>query len=358
MARFLLGNNHAAPNPADSITLDRGTFIMKSIRTALSHFAGILLCSLNLSVAHAQTPAAAADYPSRPVKLIVPFPAGGATDIVSRAVAQHLSTELGQSVVVDNRAGAAGVIGSEAAARSPADGYTLVLTTSSTHTIGPLLNKNIPYSTTKDFTPIIYLASSPQVVIVPLSSPAKTMQELIDYIRKNPGKLNFGSAGTGGIPHLSSERFLAMTGLKMTHVPYKGTALAMPDLMAGRLDMMFDSIASALPHIRDGKVRALAVTSPQRTPVAPDLPPLSETVPGYESLTWFGVFGPANLPPAIVSKLNLALNQTLKNPALQEQLAKNGFVPAGGSASTLSDKMIAETAIWKKVIEDGKITLD
>lgn len=331
---------------------------MNTIKSLIQKLSAGLLCSLTIGVAHAQTAPATQDYPTRPIKLIVPFPAGGATDIVSRAVAQHLGTELGQSVVVDNRAGAAGVIGSEAAARSPADGYTLVLTTSSTHTIGPLLNKNIPYSTTKDFTPIIYLASSPQVVIVPLSSPAKSMQELIDYIRKNPGKLNFGSAGTGGIPHLSSERFLSMTGLKMTHVPYKGTALAMPDLMAGRLDMMFDSIASALPHIRDGKVRALAVTSPTRTPVAPDLPPLSETVPGYESLTWFGVFGPANLPPTVVTKLNEALNKTLKNQALQEQLAKNGFEPAGGSPSTLSDKMVKETAIWKKVIEDGKITLD
>ena len=331
---------------------------MKPVMPTLSKLIGVLMATLSLSAVHAQTASSASDYPNRAIKLIVPFPAGGATDIVSRAVAQQLGTELGQSVVVDNRAGAAGVIGSEAAARSPADGYTLVLTTSSTHTIGPLLNKNIPYSTTKDFTPIIYLASSPQVVVVPLTSPAKTMQEFIDYARKNQGKLNFGSAGTGGIPHLSAERFLAMTGIKMTHVPYKGTALAMPDLMAGRLDMMFDSIASALPHIKDGKIRALAVTSPGRSPVAPDLPPLSDTVPGYESLTWFGVFGPANLPSAIVDKLNVALNKSLKNPALQEQLAKNGFVPAGGSASTLSDKMAAETIIWKKVIEDGKITLD
>lgn len=331
---------------------------MKPVMSTLSKLIGVLMATLSLSTVHAQTASSGSDYPNRAIKLIVPFPAGGATDIVSRAVAQQLGTELGQSVVVDNRAGAAGVIGSEAAARSPADGYTLVLTTSSTHTIGPLLNKNIPYSTTKDFTPIIYLASSPQVVVVPLTSPAKTMQEFIDYARKNQGKLNFGSAGTGGIPHLSAERFLAMTGIKMTHVPYKGTALAMPDLMAGRLDMMFDSIASALPHIKDGKIRALAVTSPTRTPVAPDLPPLSETVPGYESLTWFGVFGPANLPPAIVDKLNVALNKSLKNPTLQEQLAKNGFVPAGGSASTLSEKMAAETTIWKKVIEDGKITLD
>lgn len=313
---------------------------------------------ITLAMASLTTTAVAQDYPSRPIKLIVPFPSGGATDIVSRVVAQQLGTELGQTVIVDNKAGAAGVIGAEAAARAAPDGYTLVLTTSSTHTIGPLLNPKIPYSATKDFTPIIYLAASPQVVIVPLSSPAKTMQELIDYTRKNPGKLNFGSAGIGGIPHLSTERYLAMTGLQMTHVPYKGTALAMPDLMAARLDMMFDSISAALPHIKDGKVRALAVTSPKPTSAAPDIPLLSQTVPGYESLTWFGVFGPAGLPAPIVSKLNTALNKTLTNSTLLEQLSKLGFDAGGGSPADFANKLRDETAMWKKVIEDGKITLE
>ena len=314
------------------------------------------LLALTLSIL--STASMAQDYPSRPIKLIVPFPSGGATDIVSRVVAQQLGSELGQTVIVDNKAGAAGVIGAEAAARAAPDGYTLVLTTSSTHTIGPLLNPKIPYSATKDFTPIIYLAASPQVVVVPLSSPAKTMQELIDYTRKNPKKLNFGSAGIGGIPHLSTERFLSMTGLQMTHVPYKGTALAMPDLMAGRLDMMFDSISTALPHIKDGKIRALAVTSPKPTSAAPDLPLLSQTVPGYESLTWFGVFGPAGLPAPIVTKLNAALNKTLTSTTLLEQLSKLGFDAGGGSPTDFANKLRDETAMWKKVIEDGKITLE
>ncbi len=321
---------------------------LKSLRTQISVMVLAMLCSN----------AIAQDYPTRPIKLIVPFPSGGATDIVSRVVAQQLGTELGQTVIVDNKAGAAGVIGAEAASRAAPDGYTLVLTTSSTHTIGPLLNPKIPYSATKDFTPIIYLAASPQVVIVPLTSPAKTMQELIDYARKNRGKLNFGSAGIGGIPHLSTERFLSMTGLQMIHVPYKGTALAMPDLMAGRLDMMFDSISAALPHIKDGKVRALAVTSPKPTSAAPDLPLLSQTVPGYESLTWFGVFGPAGLPAPIVSKLNAALNKTLTNGTLLEQLNKLGFDAGGGTPTDFSNKLRDETAMWKKVIEDGKITLE
>lgn len=326
----------------------KSLFALKSVRSHASAIALTLLCASSM----------AQDYPTRPIKLIVPFPSGGATDIVSRVVAQQLGAELGQSVIVDNKAGAAGVIGAEAAARAAPDGYTLVLTTSSTHTIGPLLNPKIPYSATKDFTPIIYLAASPQVVIVPLSSPAKTMQELIDYARKNPNKLNFGSAGIGGIPHLSTERFLSMTGVRMIHVPYKGTALAMPDLMAGRLDMMFDSISAALPHIKDGKVRALAVTSPKPTTAAPDLPLLSQTVPGYESLTWFGVFGPAGLPAPIVAKLNAALNKTLTNSTLLEQLSKLGFDAGGGSPADFANKLRDETAMWKKVIDDGKITLE
>lgn len=332
--------------PAKNITF------MRQISTRLR----CILLTLSLATLSATTMAQA--YPNHPIKLIVPFPSGGATDIVARVVAQQLGVELGQTIIVDNKAGAAGVIGAEAASRAAPDGYTLVMTTSSTHTIGPLLNPKIPYSATKDFTPIIFLAVSPQVVIVPLTSPAKTMQELIDYIRKNPNKLNFGSAGIGGIPHLSTERFLAMTNLKMTHVPYKGTALAMPDLMAGRLDMMFDSISAALPHIKDGKVRALAVTSPKPSSAAPDIPLINQTVPGYESLTWFGVFGPAGVPAAIVTKLNTALNKTLTNTALLEQLSKLGYDAGGGSPADFTNKLSAETAMWKKVIEDGNITLE
>jgi tripartite-type tricarboxylate transporter receptor subunit TctC len=271
---------------------------------------------------------------------------------------EGLTKYLGQSVIIDNKAGAGGTIGSKYLIRMPADGYTLSMNASGPLGIAPHIFKEANYDPRKDFTPIMYLAASPQVVVVPLSSPAKTMPELIDYIRKNPGKLNFGSAGTGGIPHLSTERFLAMTGTKMTHVPYKGTALAMPDLMAGRLDLMFDSISVSLPHIRDGKVRALAVTSPKPSSVAPDIPTLSQFVPGYESLTWFGVFGPAGLPPAIQGTLNQALNKAIQNPALLAQFAKLGFDAAGGTPAEFAQKMADETVMWRKVITDGNITIE
>ena len=210
--------------------------------------------------------ASAQDYPIRPVKMIVPFPPAGGTDNVARMFALQVSQDLGQSIMIENRAGAAGMIGADAVAKAEPDGYTIVLTTNSTHVIGPLLNPKTPYSPTKSFSPIIYLAQSPSIMIVPVSSPAKTVKEFIELAQKNPGRLNYGSAGTGGIPHLSGERFQALSGTSMVHVPYKGTALAMPDLIAGRLDVLFDSFSSGYPQARDGKVRALGVSSPDRSP--------------------------------------------------------------------------------------------
>jgi len=324
---------------------------MQSARKVFSNLFGSVVLFGLLSTA-------SAGYPDKPIKLIVPFPPGGATDIIARVVAQRLSIDIGQTVVAENRAGAAGVIGSEMAARAAPDGYTIVMTTSSTHSIGPILNTAIPYSPSKDFTPIIYLASSPQVLVVPLNAPFKTLQDLIDYAKKNPGKLNYSSSGNGGIPHLSGARFAAATNIKLTHVPYKGTALAMPDLMAGRIDLMFDSMSSGSPHVLEGKVRALGVTSPQPSPVLPNVPAIVLTVPGYESLTWFGVFGPANMPTDIVNKLNSALNQTLKDPTVLEQMAKLGFDAGGGTPQECAEKMERDTDAWRKVILEAKITLD
>jgi tripartite-type tricarboxylate transporter receptor subunit TctC len=300
----------------------------------------------------------AQDYPNRSIKLIVPFPPAGGTDNVARLFVQEVSQRLGQTVVIENRAGAAGVIGADLAAKAEPDGYTLLMTTNSTHVIGPLLNPKTPYSPVKSFTPIIYLVHSPSIMIVPLSSKATTVSEFIALAKANPGKLNYGSAGIGGIPHLSGERFQALSGTKMTHVPYKGTALAVPDLLAGRLDVIFDSFSSGYPHVRDGKARALGVSSAERSPLVPNLPAISEQLPGFVSLTWFGVLGPAGLPAPIVDKVNAAFNAALNNPKIREQLAGMGIDAVGGTPAEFVKRMADDTAAWSKVIADAKITLD
>jgi tripartite-type tricarboxylate transporter receptor subunit TctC len=269
----------------------------------------------------------AQDYPNRPIKLIVPFPPAGGTDNVARLFVQEVSQRLGQTVVIENRA-------------------------------GPLLNPKTPYSPVKSFTPIIYLVHSPSIMIVPLSSKATTVSEFIALAKANPGKLNYGSAGIGGIPHLSGERFQALSGTKMTHVPYKGTALAVPDLLAGRLDVIFDSFSSGYPHVRDGKARALGVSSAERSPLVPNLPAISEQLPGFVSLTWFGVLGPAGLPAPIVDKVNAAFSAALNNPKIREQLAGMGIDAVGGTPAEFVKRMADDTAAWSKVIADAKITLD
>lgn len=299
----------------------------------------------------------AQDYPNRPIKLIVPFPAAGGTDNVARVFVQEVAQHLGQPIVIENRAGAAGMIGADQAAKSAADGYTLLMTTNSTHVIGPLLNPKTPYSPVKSFTPVIYLVQSPSIMVVPLNSKAKTVADFIAMAKANPGKLNYGSAGVGGIPHLSGERFQALSGTKMAHVPYKGTALAMPDLMAGRLDVIFDSFSVGYPHVRDGKVRALGVSSAERSPLVPDLPAISEQLPGFVSLTWFGVLGPANMPAPIVDKLNAAFNAALKNPKIRTQLAGMGIDPVGGTPQDFVKRMADDTAAWSKVIKDANIVV-
>ena len=302
-------------------------------------------------------PALAQDYPNRPIKLIVPFPPAGGTDNVARVFVQEVAKQLGQTVVIENRAGAAGMIGADIASKAEPDGYTLLLTTNSTHVIGPLLNPKTPYSPTKSFTPISYLAQSPSIMVVPLTSKATTVKEFIELARANPGKLNFGSAGVGGIPHLSGERFQALSNTKMTHVPYKGTALAMPDLMAGRLDVLFDSFSVGYPHVRDGKVRALGVSSAERSPLVPDLPAISEQLPGFVSLTWFGVFGPAGLPAPVLAKLNQAFSAAAKNPKVRDQLAGMGIDAVGGSPEDFVKRIQVDTDAWKKVIADANIVL-
>ncbi len=300
----------------------------------------------------------AQSYPTKPIRLIVPFPAGGATDLFARSLTQKLGERLGQSVVVDNKPGAGGTLGSDLAAKATADGYTLLLSTTSTHSIGPNLNPKIPYDAMRDFTPIGQVGKAPSIMLVPNSSPAKTVKEWIDYARQNPGRLNYASSGNGTIVQLTAELFKSQANLFVVHIPYKGTALAIPDLVSGKVDVLFDSLPTGLPHVRDGRLRALGVTSAKRTPLAPDLPPISDVLPGYESTTWFGLFGPKGLPPEVVSRVNTAANQVLKDPEVVDKLTRLGIEPIGGTPAQFSTLLTTELAKWKKIITERKITLE
>ena len=302
--------------------------------------------------------AQAQSYPSKPVRLIVPFPAGGATDLFARSLSQKLGDKLGQSLVVENRPGAGGTLGSDLAAKAVPDGYTLLLATSSTHSIGPNLNPRMPYDAVKDFTPISQVGNAPSIMLVPNSSPARTVKEWIDYAKKNPGRLNYASSGNGTIVQLTAELFKAQADLFVVHIPYKGTALAIPDLVSGKVDVLFDSLPTGLPHVRDGRLRALGVTTLKATPLAPGVPPIADVLPGYESNTWFGLFGPKGLPADVVTRVNTAANQVLQDPEVIDKLQRLGIEAVGGTPAQFGAMLAKESAKWKKIISERKITLD
>jgi tripartite-type tricarboxylate transporter receptor subunit TctC len=303
-------------------------------------------------------PALSQAYPNKPIRMIVPFPAGGATDILARALSQKLGEKIGQTVVVENRPGAGGTIGADAAAKASPDGYTLLLATSSTHSIGPAINPKIPYNAETDFTPIAYVASSPNIVVVPNTLPVKNMREFIDYARKNPGKLNYASSGNGTIVHLTTEYFKAQSDTFILHIPYRGTALAIPDLVSGKVDVLFDSFVTGMPHVKDGKLRALAVTTAKRSALAPDMPTVSEVLPGFESVTWFGVYGPKNMPADLTTKVNQAVNAALADADVKERFARLGAEPTGGTPQAFAAMVKADNTKWKKIIADRKISVE
>ncbi len=300
----------------------------------------------------------AQSFPNKPVRMIVPFPAGGATDVLARALSIKLGEKLGQNVVVENRPGAGGTIGSAAVAQAAPDGYTILLATSSTHSIGPVINAKIPYDALADFTALGQVASSPNIVLVPQSSPAKTMREFIDYAKKNPGKLNYASSGNGTIVHLTSELFKAQSGTFIVHIPYRGTALAIPDLISGKLDVLFDSLVSGLPHVKDGKLRGLAVTSEKRSTLAPDLPAVADVLPGFESVTWFGLYGPKAIAADVVQKLNMSLNAALADADVKERFARLGAEAIGSTPAAFASLAQNERAKWKRIIEQRRIVVE
>ena len=310
-----------------------------------------LLCMAASSASLAQ------GYPNKPIRLIVPFPAGGATDLFARTLGQKMGEKLGTQLIIDNKPGAGGAIGSDQAAKAPPDGYTLLLATTSTHSIGPAVVPKLPYDTVRDFTPIGHVGDAPSIMLVPVTSPAKTVREWIDYAKKNPGKLNYASSGNGTIVQLTAELFKAQAGVFVTHIPYKGTALAIPDLISGKIDVLFDSLPTGMPHVRDGRLRALGVTTLKRSPLAPELPPIADTLPGYESNTWFGFYGPKNLPADIVARVNKAANEALADPEVKDKLARLGIEPAVAGTPEQFAKMVAiDAAKWKKIVVERKIT--
>ncbi len=307
--------------------------------------------SLAAAAALATPRAFAQTYPGKPVRLIIPFPPGGATDILGRVLAQKLGEQLGQQVVVENRPGAGGAIGSELAAKAAPDGYTILLATVSTHSVGPALNPKMPYDVKRDFVPIVHMADATNVLIVSPVLPVNNLKELIAYARANPGKLNYSSSGNGTIVHMTGEMFKMATGTFVVHIPYKGTALAIPDLIAGQVSFMFDNIASALPHIRSGKVKPFGITQLKRSPLVPEIPTMDEAgLKSFESNTYFGLFGPAGMPAAIVQRLNAEINKALLASDFRERLAANGAEPVGGSPEQFARVIERETAKFAAVI--------
>jgi tripartite-type tricarboxylate transporter receptor subunit TctC len=301
------------------------------------------------------TQAAWAQYPSRSIRLIVPFPPAGATDIVGRIVAQKLSDQLGQSVVVENRPGAGGTLGSDLAAKAAPDGYTLLIATTSTHSIGPVLQK-LPYDPIRDFAPITQVADIPNILVVSPKLPVKNLQEFIALARSQPGKLNYSSSGIGTIVHLNGELFKLVAKVDLVHVPYKGTQLAIPDLASGSVAMMVDNLASALPNIHSGNARPLALEAAQRSPLLPEVPTFAEAgMPEFDLLTWFGMFAPAGTPPEIVARLQREIAAGLKAPDVAERFAAVGAEPVGSPPAQFVERIRHDSAKWAEVIKAANI---
>ncbi len=315
----------------------------RSIRsTALS--AALLFAGAALMPADAIAQA----WPSRPIRLVVTFPTGGAPDILARLFSEK--AQLGQPVVVDNKPGAGGNIGAEFVAKAAPDGYTLVMGTVGTHAINGALYTKMPYDMVRDFAPVSLVASAPNLLVVNNNLPVKTVGDLISYMKANPDKLSFGSPGVGTSVHVSGELFKSMTGTTMTHVPYKGRQFAIPDLVGGSIQLMFDNMPSALPMAREGKIRAVAVTTLKRSPSAPEIPTVAETIPGFEALTWFAMFAPAGTPRPAIDRLHQEILRVYRLPEVQERLHKLGLDAQLGTPEQLTAYQAAEISKWGDVV--------
>ena len=310
-----------------------------------------------------QESSAQSAYPNKSITMITPFPAGGSTDSISRAIANQLSKQLGQTVIVDNRPGAGGLIGSDIVAKANPDGYTILMTSSSIHSISAALNKKAPFDYDKDFTPIIHVASAPHIFLVTKQIPVTNLKEFIQFAKANPTTLNYSSAGTGTIMHLTGESFKAATGVQMQHIPYKGSSLSMPDLISGKIHVLFDNIVSGLPHVKDGKLTILAVASKKRSPLIPDVPTVIEIggafgLGNFTSEVIWGIDGPKNLPPEIINKLNSEMNKALKSKEVIQEFSNFGADVGGGTPKNFETIMLNDRAQWAKIIKDQNIVAD
>ena len=308
----------------------------------------LLTAALALTLA---TPASAQTWPAKPLRLVVTFPSGGAPDILARLFSEK--AQLGQPVVVDNKPGAGGNIGADFVAKSPADGYTLVLGTVGTHSINGSLYEKMPYDMVKNFAPVSLIASAPNLLVVNNNVPVKTVPEFVAYLKANPDKLSFGSPGVGTSVHVSGELFKSMTGTKMTHVPYKGRQYAIPDLVGGSIQLMFDNMPSALPMAREGKIRAIAVTTAKRSSAAPEIPAIAESIPGFEATTWFALFAPAGTPKPVVDKLSAEVQRVFRLPDVAERLKTLGLEAVLSSPEELAAYQASEISKWTKVVKDS-----
>jgi len=316
----------------------------------------VAIAALTLSAVNSAY--AQADYPNKPIHIVVTFTTGGAPDILARLIGERLQASWGQSVIVDNKPGAGGNTGADSVAKAAPDGYTVVLGTVGTHSINGALYKKMPYDMVKDFAPVTLLATTPNMLVVHPDVPAKNLKDFI-ALGKKEGKMSFASSGSGTSIHVSGELFKTMTGIDMQHIPYKGRASAIPDLLGGRVTMMFDNMPSSLPLVKDGKLRALGVTSAKRSAAAPEIPTIAEQgLPGFEAVSWFAMFAPANTPKPIVDKLQAEVSRILKSPEISKKLLEIGLEPAGGSPAELADYQKSEITKWAKVVKDSGATAD
>jgi len=303
--------------------------------------------------------ALAQTYPAKPVRMIVPFPAGGATDIVARLIAQKLTESWRVQVLVDNRGGAGGTIGSDIAAKSPPDGYTILMATSSTHAIAPSLYTKLAYDPVRDFAPVTLVASATVLLAVHPSLPTRSVKDLIALAKREPDALSFASSGNGGISHLIGEHFKSVAGIRMLHVPYKGDTPALIDLVSGQVQLMFGTAVSFLPYVKSGRLNALAVTNPRRSPIVPNVPTVAESgLPGFEALQWFGIFAPAGTPKDVVAKLNADIVKAARLPDVRERMTTLGADVVGNTPVEFAAFQKADTAKWAKVVKASGAKID